>query len=623
MSAAPPAAPPAEEHSPPSPATSSPTLQHAPDSPPSPDFKQSFFDLAHSRTAASTAPGRKHLHDNHAPLSWRHLFKRPVVRQWIAGGVLARESAEREPTRFELFFDLIFVGIIHQLADRAAEELTSWGVYKFIISFWLAWSVWHDVRLFLNISGTDDVPQRAYLLLVMALLLGFCANASAIEIECGESSAATGESAAGTEAGEAAASEARRLFKRAALGLGEAVDLGRGCELAEGWAKSLRTALAYFLVAKLVRLLLLIFYGTWLPRFRASHFVRAGGVIFNAVWWIPLMVIEEPVLLVALPIVAIDLELWLSLALPYIIKYARLFPFSKSYDRHESFVPALNVEHNVARMNLFIIIVLGEMIMNITFAATGIESGLHYKTLRCVLGLIIAYFLSWLFADADGSRTFLHALRRNSFTAVVWQQLHFSLSASLLLVSVSFANLVQEDVTTTASKWIFGASLGTTMLNLTLIGLLSKPLDIPSSPILSRRIRFGFRIVFGAVFGLLPLSNTLTAAHLLGIAAGLLFLLCVIETAGKLGAVADEAAVHNAIAEPIELDTGEEEPARPETAPQVLARELGTVFVSGVEEGRYELTDLEKGEDDPGVKEELGQIRVIKVTAKQRLAYAF
>ncbi|GAA6022546.1 hypothetical protein JCM10207_006582 [Rhodosporidiobolus poonsookiae] len=576
-------APPSEEKDTPSP-------NSADDS--SPPSGPTFFDLAHSRKAHRHSIAHdRHIHGHHEPLSWRHLFKRPVIRQWIAGKVLARESAEREPARFELFFDLVFVGIIHQLADRAAEESSAWAVYKFLVAFWLAWSVWQDVRLFLNTSGSDDIPQRAYVLLVMALLLGFSSNASAVIIECTEGTETAGETTAtvGEGEGEAAASEAvHRLFRRAESDMGAVVELGEGCELLEGWAKNVRAALAYYLVAKL-----------------------------------PLMTHEEPVLFVALPIVAVGLELWTSFVLPITIKLAHTAPLhrfqSTFYNKGHmhSFVPALNVEHSVSRMNLFIIIVLGEMIINITFAATGTEAGLHYKYLRCVLGLVIAYFLNWIFADADGSRTFLHALRRNYFTANCWQHLHFVLCAALILVSVAIAKFVAENEPTQDMKWIFGGGLGVTMVTLTLLGLLNKPLDVPTSAVLHRNLRLTIRLLTGVIFALLPLSHTLTATHLLAIVVGVLFALCVVETAGKLGAIADEEAVHRA------LNKRTDASPDGESAPEALARELGGVRLAGVEEGAYELTDLEKGEDDAGVEADLGQIRVVKLTAKQRLAYAF
>ncbi len=47
---------------------------------------------------------------SHVPITMAHLFKRPLIRQWIHNGKIFREVSERIPSRFELFFDLVFVG---------------------------------------------------------------------------------------------------------------------------------------------------------------------------------------------------------------------------------------------------------------------------------------------------------------------------------------------------------------------------------------------------------------------------------------------------------------------------------------------------------------------------------
>lgn len=60
-------------------------------------------------------------HGEQIPIRLGHLFKRPLVRQWVLEDKLYREVDDREPSQFELFFDLVMVGIIHKLADGAAE----------------------------------------------------------------------------------------------------------------------------------------------------------------------------------------------------------------------------------------------------------------------------------------------------------------------------------------------------------------------------------------------------------------------------------------------------------------------------------------------------------------------
>lgn len=73
--------------------------------------------------------------------------------------------------------------------------------------------------------------------------------------------------------------------------------------------------------------------------------------------------------------------------------------------------PALNLEHIIERNALFVVLVLGGMVLNVTFTAA--KAGIHREYLHCVLGLLIAYFVNWVYTDNDGSRTFLHAIRRH------------------------------------------------------------------------------------------------------------------------------------------------------------------------------------------------------------------
>lgn len=69
-------------------------------------------------------------------------LQRPVLRQWLSHGKVYREASERQSSRFELFFDLLFVGIVHQIAEAAAEEPTGIGFAKYVLTFCPAFSIW-------------------------------------------------------------------------------------------------------------------------------------------------------------------------------------------------------------------------------------------------------------------------------------------------------------------------------------------------------------------------------------------------------------------------------------------------------------------------------------------------
>ena len=60
------------------------------------------------------------------------LFKVPIVRQYFHKGILWRASESEEVRSFELFVDLLYVGIIAINGDAAAEHPTGYSLLKFI-----------------------------------------------------------------------------------------------------------------------------------------------------------------------------------------------------------------------------------------------------------------------------------------------------------------------------------------------------------------------------------------------------------------------------------------------------------------------------------------------------------
>lgn len=80
----------------------------------------------HARRYGST--GHIHFHsaaEKPRPRSLKDLVAKPVIRQWIADGKLYREETSREMPRIELFFDLLYVGVIHQLGKHEERQTDS------------------------------------------------------------------------------------------------------------------------------------------------------------------------------------------------------------------------------------------------------------------------------------------------------------------------------------------------------------------------------------------------------------------------------------------------------------------------------------------------------------------
>lgn len=104
------------------------------------------------------------------------LFKVPVVRQYFHKGTLWRSAGAEEVQSFELFVDLLYVGIIAVNGDATSEEPTAKALLQFIITFTLSWKIWNDMTLVVSWFETDDVFQRFAILTLMAMLFGYTTN---------------------------------------------------------------------------------------------------------------------------------------------------------------------------------------------------------------------------------------------------------------------------------------------------------------------------------------------------------------------------------------------------------------------------------------------------------------
>lgn len=104
------------------------------------------------------------------------LFKVPVVRQYFHRGTLWRSAGSEEVQSFELFVDLLYVGIIAINGDATSEEPTGKSLLQFIITFTLSWKIWNDMTLVVSWFETDDIFQRFCILTLMAMLFGYTTN---------------------------------------------------------------------------------------------------------------------------------------------------------------------------------------------------------------------------------------------------------------------------------------------------------------------------------------------------------------------------------------------------------------------------------------------------------------
>ncbi|HEX6940772.1 MAG TPA: low temperature requirement protein A [Longimicrobiales bacterium] len=101
----------------------------------------------------------------------RRILQPPRLRTGDAG--------ERHATWMELFFDLVFVVAISQLAERLAARATAMGALAFLLLFVPVWWAWVGATFYVDRFGADALIDRLFLLAQMAAGAGMAISAGA------------------------------------------------------------------------------------------------------------------------------------------------------------------------------------------------------------------------------------------------------------------------------------------------------------------------------------------------------------------------------------------------------------------------------------------------------------
>jgi low temperature requirement protein LtrA len=83
-------------------------------------------------------------------------------RLWRPPGRYADRNPNRRISFLELFFDLVFVAIIAQLAHSLSESPTWSGIGWFVFLFYAVWSSWINGTYYHDLHTTNDLSIRAF-----------------------------------------------------------------------------------------------------------------------------------------------------------------------------------------------------------------------------------------------------------------------------------------------------------------------------------------------------------------------------------------------------------------------------------------------------------------------------
>lgn len=393
----------------------------------------------------------------------RYLFRRPRALQYFRGNILVRSEEERSSHRLELFFDLVFVGLIASLAEEAIHEHNGAGIVRYILTYTAAWMIWNYMREIFNAFFVDDLPQRLLVLGVMVCLVVYGNNAPSAEQDWRESGARA-------------------------------------------------TAIGAYLIAGGAIFSTLTFYSFYVCQYRLQ--IRAQTALWLLILglWVGSIFVSVRAC-IAMTAVALFIEYvsWLFCYSPLFKRLTKL--------RYSS---AVGIEHEIERFNDFVTLVHGEFLYSVLTGQPA-GHGLHSGVARVALTVVIAFVFHAIYCLGAGSKRVVHPIRRSMSTAIPWFLLHLPLVSALTLCGDSTAELVKENEVSQGVRWIFAVTYALSMFCTVLLVFLEQELDIPGELFFSRPVRVLPRLIAAIVVLLLPLADQehINSTSMLGIAASL------------------------------------------------------------------------------------------------------
>jgi low temperature requirement protein LtrA len=109
------------------------------------------------------------------------MFRPPQLRIGEGG------EEERHATWMELFYDLLFVAVVAQLALQLSHDLSPFGILRFVLLFIPVWWAWIGQAFYATRFDTDDLGHRLFIIAQM-----FAVAAMAVTVHQGFSQGSAG-----------------------------------------------------------------------------------------------------------------------------------------------------------------------------------------------------------------------------------------------------------------------------------------------------------------------------------------------------------------------------------------------------------------------------------------------
>ncbi|KAJ3041417.1 hypothetical protein HDV00_009397 [Rhizophlyctis rosea] len=445
-------------------------------------------------------PGTPYLNQLTPSLKYRYLHNLTTLH---------REESERKTTWLELFFDLLFVGLIAIVGHHYAEHPSASALGDYILLFLMSFRTWMDMLMFYDSFASNDIVQKVFVVWIMALLVGL------------------------------------------------------GVNITYGAAATHVQHTIFYLLTRLSFSATYLSYIIYYPHFRNSFISMAAGFFISLPFWVSATVVREEIR-VPLMFIGVFIDILASHVAIMLERYVPRFP-------KPEYRLAVNIEHLTERYGLFLIIVMGEVIVALFFPSESATPTM--PLLKAILGLMLALNLSWIYFDADGSRQALHAMRRSAFHGLAWTLMHLPVFAAVVLAGSSLGYIVRASDDTGADSHgtvdthdpvgpDTGASTSAHLVTRAASPTLGSPLEVPiirtffgslaitifcmavigachQSPDnmrVRKWVRTGFRVVVAIAFAVVAgVGKGLSPVGCVGVAWGFTMALVVLETYSRTG----------------------------------------------------------------------------------------
>ncbi|KAL2351242.1 bacterial low temperature requirement A protein-domain-containing protein [Cryomyces antarcticus] len=317
-------------------------------------------------------------------------WEKPIVRQYFHKGLLWRATEEQEVASYELFVDLLYVGIIAVSGDSAAEEATGQALLRFAITFIMGWKIWSDISLSISWFDSDDIVRRLSMLFWLACLLAYTTNI---------------------------------------------VEMGHD---------TYQPLITSYLAARLFSAVYYLWVALVLPMVRNVMISHAIMVIIPSAIWIASIYVEDP-RRQALIWIAIVLDLFGVSAILIFQRDSALLPgkvrawAKRTFD----FYPGVNIEHKIERTGAFVTLVFGYSVVALLYQNRVPAPGSYNAFFgKAVLALIQAFAFNWMYFEVDSFNLHTHAIRRHFVSSLLWLTVHLPFIMSYVLAGAALSKLV-------------------------------------------------------------------------------------------------------------------------------------------------------------------------------------